>query len=622
MTETLEELTPNSDGSSMDMTPSLIDQLRPIVPEAFTEGKIDFDVLRSLLGGDVDARTERYCLNWHGKSRARRIAHTASMGTLRPCPQKSVKWDTTKNIFIEGDNLEVLKLLQKSYHKRVKMIYIDPPYNTGNEFIYPDKFQDNLDAYLRYTGQVGKDGLKVSANSESGGRYHTNWLNMMYPRLKLARNLLRDDGAIFVTIDDHEFANLRLVMDEIWGDENFVATIAWQKVFAKKNKALISSSHDHVLAYARRIECWERNLLPRDDRQLAAFKNPDDDPRGDWQSVSFSVQSEDSDRRKAYRYEISLPSGRSVRPPTGRHWNGLPDRFQSLLDDNRIWFGKEGDSPPRCKLFLSEVQAGIVPDTWWDHEDAGNNQDAKKEILELFGESEPFSTPKPVRLILKMLRMATLPDNEDIVLDFFAGSGTTAHAVGLLNSADKGNRRFIMVQLPEPTGRDDFPTIADIALERIKRAFQHLDSNSAADVFVDSGVKAYELTSSNVRPWNPDSNTKAALLDSLCNLVAGRTAEDVVTELLLKCGLDLAVPIETRFVDGASVFIVDSGALVAVLENKLTGDVIECLSALKDELQPEFMRVVLRDSGFPDEVAKTNAVQFLRQRGIDDVKSL
>lgn len=480
---------------SADVLAGNIEELKTLFPEAFREGGIDFDVLKQLLGGAVDERAEKYGLIWYGKRRARQIALAPSTGTLRPCPEDSVDWESTQNLMIEGDNLEVLKLLQKSYSGKVKLIHIDPPYNTGKDFVYPDKYDDNLSTYLRYTGQLNDEGFRMSSNTEASGRFHTNWLSMMYPRLKLAWSLLRWDGAIFVTIDDNEVARLRLLMDEIWGEENFVASIAWQKVFAKKNKALISGSHDHILVYTRTLKAWSRNLIPRDESQLAAFVNPDNDPRGPWQSVAFSVQSEDSERRKDYRYDVTLPSGRKVGPPTGRHWNGLASRYEELKRDGRLWFGPDGNNPPRQKVFLSEVQDGIVPDTWWTHKETGNNQEAKKEVLDLFGDAEPFSTPKPTRLVRRMLQIATTTE-DDIVLDFFAGSGTTGHAVFAANVADGGRRRFILVQLPEPIESGAFATISDVTTERLRRAAKKI-KNEAPMFAGDLGFRVFKLDSSN-----------------------------------------------------------------------------------------------------------------------------
>lgn len=610
---------------SADVIGDNLEALKGLFPDAFTEGKVDFEVLKQLLGGGLAEGDEKYGLNWHGKRAARQLALTPSTGTLRPCLEESVGWDTTQNLMIEGDNLEVLKLLQKSYAGKVKMIFIDPPYNTGNDFIYPDDFGSGIGTYLDLTGQQEPGGAKVSSNPESSGRFHTRWLNMMYPRLRLAAGLLSSSGSLFVTIDDHEVANLREVLDEIFGYENFVATIAWQKVFAKKNKALISGSHDHILVYAKNIESWRRNLLPRGEAQLAAFKNPDNDPRGPWQSVSYSVQSEDSERRKDYRYEIELPSGRLVSPPAGRHWNGLPDRFAELRSDGRIWFGSDGDNPPRQKTFLSEVQDGIVPDTWWTQDDVGNNQEAKKEIISLFGESEPFSTPKPVRLIRRMLQIATGPDGEDIVLDFFAGSGTTGHAVMQANSEDGGDRRFILVQYPEPTGRADFPTIADITSARLQKA---IESGGVGAAMPSHGFRVFKLDSSNIEAWEPDRDDLGeSLTDAIDHLKEHRTEDDILSELLLKLGLELTVPIETREIADRSVYSVGAGTLLVCLAESVDQEDIEAIGrGIVDwhaELDPAGdSTVVFRDSAFADDVAKTNLTAILEQHGLSTVRSL
>ena len=616
---------------SADVVAENLEHLKVLFPEVFTEGKIDFDVLKQLLGGALDEREEKYGLSWHGKRQARQLALTPSTGTLRPCREDSVGWNTTQNLIIEGDNLEVLKLLQKSYASKVKLIYIDPPYNTGKDFIYPDNYKDNLENYLRYTGQLDADGFKTSSNPEMSGRYHTRWMSMMYPRLRLARVLLQADGVIFVTIDDHEVAHLKILMDEIWGEENFVGVIAWQKVFAKKNKALISGSHDHILIYTRSIEQWSRNLLPREESQLAVFRNPDNDPRGLWQSVSFSVPSEDAERRREYRYEITLPSGRRVKPPTGRHWNGFEERYIKLCNENRLWFGSAGDRLPRLKVFLSEVQQGIVPDTWWRHEDTGNNQDAKKELLELFGDSEPYSTPKPTKLVKRILQIAS-SRNDDIVLDFFAGSGTTAHSVIESNCTDGGSRRFILVQLPEPTGRDDYPTIADITKERTRRVIVRFRQEQNCALLkraqIDLGFRVFKLDSSNIRAWEPDrDDLDGALLENIDHIKSNRSEEDILYEVLLKLGFDLCVPIETRNITGKSVRSVGAGALISCLDERIVQNEVESLAHgiadWHDELAPSAdSTVVFRDSAFEDDVAKTNLAAILEQHGLGNVRSL
>ncbi|MEC9482592.1 MAG: site-specific DNA-methyltransferase [Halomonas sp.] len=633
----MDKLDPLKDGASPDLTEGNLDKLRELFPEAFTESsdpdgprwKVDFETLRQLLGDQVEDEVERYRLTWHGKSRARRIAQTPSTGTLRPCPEESVNWDSTKNLFIEGDNLEVLKLLQKSYHKRVKMIYIDPPYNTGGEFIYPDRFQDNLDTYLRYTGQVDDQGFRVSSNAESSGRYHTNWLNMMYPRLRLARNLLKDDGVIFVSIDDHEVHNLRLVMDEIFGAENFIATVIWQKVFSPKNSARhFSDDHDYVVVYAKQSESWQPNLLPRTEEQDKLYRNPDNDERGPWMSSDLSARNYYS----LGTYSITCPSGRIIEgPPPGTYWRYSEEKLQELDKDGRIWWGENGDNMPRLKRFLSEVSSGRVPQTLWKYQEVGHTQEAKKELLKRlkFSSSESvFDTPKPTRLIQQMLRIGTRPNESDIVLDFFAGSATVGDATMQLNAEDGGNRRYILVQLPEQTEAEDYPTIADMGKARLRAAGNTIrdrqgDAESPETHRADLGFKALSLADSNIRPWAPDENDlKASLFDAVDNIKPDRSPADVLYELLLKFGLDLAAPVEEREIGGQPVHVVDRGTLVACLTEEIDLDVVNGIAALKEELAPEAMRVVFRDSGFPDDVVKTNAVQILRQAGIEDIKSL
>ena len=632
----MKKLDPASDGSSTDILKDNIAQLQAIFPEAFTEGKVDFDVLKETLGEYVEDKEERYSFTWHGKANARRIAQTPSSGTLRPCPEESVNWDTTQNLFIEGDNLEVLKLLQKSYHSRVKMIYIDPPYNTGNEFIYPDDFKDNLQTYLRYTGQVGNDGLKLSANSDSSGRFHTNWLNMMYPRLKLAKNLLREDGVLFVSIGENEVTNLRQLCNEIMGEENFITSVIWQKVYAPKSSARhFSEDHDYILVYARSSETWMPNLLPRTKEQDAAYKNFDNDERGLWRPDNLSARNYYSKGT----YPIKCPGGRVVEgPPQGRYWRISEERFWELDRDNRIWWGKEGNGIPAPKIFLTEVKQGRVPQTLWKYDEVGHTQVAKKELLgrvEFASSDSVFDTPKPTALIRRMLQLSTNQSTEDIVLDFFAGSATTGDAVLQSNSADNGNRRFILVQIPEPTGAADYASIADIGKHRIRGAIKSIgeSTDTAQGDLIDTnvecgcqdlGFKVFKLDASNIKPWDADfDDLDNALLDSVENIKADRSEADVLYELLLKYGLDLAVPIEERKVGGKTIYCIGLGALVVCLDQEITLEVVEAIGLLKDELSPESaMRVVFKDGGFKDDVVKTNALQILKRHGVDDVRSL
>ncbi len=446
--------------TSDNPTEAVLAQLREQAPHVFSEGKVDWDKLKATLGEAIDARPERYGLTWAGKAEAFRAVQTPSVGTLLPMPEESVNFDSSGNLIIEGDNLEVLKLLQKSYHGKVKMIYIDPPYNTGNEFIYPDNYREGLDDYLRYSGQVSEEGLKQSTNTETSGRFHSKWLSMMYPRLFMARNLLRDDGVIFVSIDDHEVHNLRMLMNEVFGEENFLANIVWQKRYVSNATAkYLSDMHDHILVYGRFVEKVSFNLIDRTEGQLADYKNPDSDPRGSWRAQDLSA----SKFYSAGQFEIVTPAGLRVTPPPSRYWRCNEHQYNQWLRDGRIWFGKSGQGRPMLKAFLSEVQQGVTPNTWWGHEFAGHNKEATIETKELFGGAAPFDTSKPVRLLNRMLQLATKPGEKpdarphvsdmtaeyriagqaqkkdhlpEIVLDFFAGSGTTAQAVIEQNNED------------------------------------------------------------------------------------------------------------------------------------------------------------------------------------------
>ena len=487
--------------TSMNVIEDRITQLEDVFPEAVTEGKVDFEKLKSALGEKIENGPERYGLTWAGKREAFHNIQTLSTGTLRPVPEESVNFDTTENLIIEGDNLEVLKLLQKSYYGKIKMIYIDPPYNTGNEFIYPDDFREGLQTYLRYTKQVSEGGIAQTTNKETSGRYHSIWLNMMYPRLYLVKNLLKDDGVIFISIDDNEISNLRSIMDEIFGEENFIANIIWQKVFSPKNTAMyFSEDHDYVLVYARNKNLWRPELLPRKDESVSRYTNPDNDPRGPWLSGALQARNYYSKGM----YEVISPSGKKFKNPKGTYWRFSKEKFLELEKDNRIWWGENGDNVPRLKRFLSEVKQGVVPQTLWTYKEVGHTQEAKEELLEYvnFTESENvLNSVKPSRLIQRMLQIGTDADSNDIVLDFFAGSGPTGHAVVNQNLQDGGDRRFILVQLPEPLPKleDKLKTIADMCKMRVISVINKLnikDKQSELDLTdiekaqsVDLGVK-------------------------------------------------------------------------------------------------------------------------------------
>ncbi|MFH1737451.1 MAG: site-specific DNA-methyltransferase [bacterium] len=614
---------------SPDFVAANIEQIKVLFPEAFTEGKVDFEVLKQLLGGTVEEREEKYGLNWHGKRRARQIALTPSTGTLRPCPEDSVDWDKTQNLMIEGDNLEVLKLLQKSYAGKVKIIYIDPPYNTGKEFVYPDNFQDNIRNYLELTGQVDGAGRKLSSNTEASGRFHTDWLNMMYPRLKLARNLLREDGVIFVSIADHEIHNLRSAMDEVFGPENFIATVIWHKMDSPKNSAIhFSEDHDYILLFAKEAETWRPNGLERTEEMIARYKNPDNDPRGVWLLSDLAA-------RNFYaqgRYPITTPSGKVIPgPPAGSYWRVSREKFDELDRDNRIWWGESGVNRPGIKRFLSGVRQGVVPQTYWPWKDVGSTRNAKQELSQVMGASSGenlFITPKPTKLVKKMLHIATEPTDYDIVLDFFGGSATTGHAAFLANANDNGNRRFILIQFPEPTGDSKYSTIAEIAKERLRRAGKKVREENS--MFAgDLGFRVFKLASSNIRAWEPDRENLAQTLEaSIEHLKTDRTETDILFELLLKLGLDLTVPIEEKSIAGKTVHSIGAGTLLVCLAPQIAAAVeVEPLAlgivAWHKQLAPTGeTSVVFRDSAFADDVAKTNLTAILQQYGLENIRSL
>jgi adenine-specific DNA-methyltransferase len=630
----------DAEAQSADIVADNLSQLQSLFPEAFAEGKVQFDTLRQLLGGAVDEADEKYGLNWHGKRRARQIALTPSTGTLRPCPDESVDWDTTQNLMIEGDNLEVLKLLQKSYAGKVKLIYIDPPYNTGKDFVYPDNFRDNIGNYLELTGQV-EGSSRLTANTETSGRFHTDWLNMMYPRLRLARGLLRDDGVIFLTIDDAEQVNLRKLCDEIFGEENFVANVVWQKKYSVSNDDPgIGVMHDHILVY-RKSEQFQRGLLPRTEDHNARYANPDNDPRGDWTSGEY-VSGKSKEERPTLWYSIIHPkTGEEVWPEEHAVWRYSQEKHLEMESEGRLhWGPNQTYKRPRLKRYLSEVQQGIVPPTWWSFEECGHNDEAQKETGALIGK-KVFSTPKPIRLIDRMLTIGA-PESDAIVLDFFAGSGSTGHSVLQRNSQDGGSRRFILVQLPESLDLNNKDqkiatdlcdslgvqrTIAELTKERLRRAVKQIKADNPL-FSGDTGFRVFRLDKSNIREWNPSpDNLTQTLLDHHDHILDGRTEADIVYELLLKLGLDLCIPIESRTLAGKTVGAVGGGVLMLCLAEKISAKEVEAVAAgivsWHKELAPAGdSTVVFRDSAFADDVAKTNMAAILAQNGLENVRSL
>jgi adenine-specific DNA-methyltransferase len=605
------------DGKSMDLVKTNIEALKQLFPEVVTEGKIDFEKLKLVLGEEIEKRNERYEFTWHGKTQAMKLAQTPSTGTLRPDKASSKNWDTTENLYIEGDNLEVLKLLQKSYFGKIKMIYIDPPYNTGKDFVYKDDFRDNIKNYKEITQQTTK------ANTETNGRYHTDWLNMMYPRLKLARNLLREDGVIFISIDDTEVANLRKICDEIFGEENFIANVIWERAYSPVNlKKHFSENHDFIICYAKNKEKLICNGLRRDAESLSRYKNPDNDPRGPWKAGDLSVGPVVPEKV----YEITTPSGRKVWPPAGYCWRLSKDRFEEFVRDNRIWFGEDGNNVPAIKRFLSEVKDSITPLTIWKYTDVGHTQEAKQEVKKLFDDKAYFDYPKPVKLIKRMLELYTNIDTEDIILDFFSGSATTAHAVMQLNAEDGGNRKFIMIQLPElmdeksEAYKAGYRNICEIGKERIRRAGDKIVKETGK-TDLDIGFKVFKLDSSNVKPWDPDfANLEQTLFDLQDNIKQDRTKEDLLYEILLKIGLPLTTPIEEIDYNGKTIYNVGFGSVLLCLEDEIDLDIVnEMMKHQSEHMTP---KVIFKESGFINDSVKTNAIQTLKKNGITDVRSV
>ena len=597
-----------------------IDKLQQLFPEAVAEGKIDWQKLQATLGEAVDLG-ERYGLGWKGKSDVFATIQEKTVQTLHPDQANSVDWDTTDNMFIEGDNLAALKILHKAYYGKVKMIYIDPPYNTGNDFIYNDDFKQTRRSYETEAGITDDEGNVVrddGLRTNTGGHKHSNWLNMMYPRLFLARNLLRQDGVIFVSIDDNEVHNLRLMMNEIFGEENFVAQIVWERAYAPVNlKHHFSESHDYIVCFARNIDLLDKLSLKRNEAADARYKNPDDDPRGIWQSDNFSV----GPANQKNIYEIITPSGRRVLPPSGYSWRFSEKKTQELIADNRVWFGSNGSGVPRYKRFLSEVKDGVTPMTVWKYTDVGHSQDATKEVKDLFDGVAYFDYPKPVKLIKQLVSLCT--DGNDIILDFFSGSGTTAHAVAELNAEDGGNHRWICVQLPELTDENSeayksgYQTIADIARERICRAGAKIradqaDKLASRDTPVDLGFRAYRVDDSNFKQWNelvsdPEEIRQQALAN-LDPLEEGATDDDLLTELLLKRGISPLAQIDQH----DDFCLIPSEKLAICLAHSMTEELFVTILAVKPS------SIILLDRAFGDDVnLKVNLLLQAERQGIE-----
>ncbi|MGO4134059.1 site-specific DNA-methyltransferase [Rhizobium brockwellii] len=606
---------------SPDLSQENIAKIRDLFPGCVTEARdeptgqlrlaVDFDQLRQELSEYVvEGPQERYRLDWPGKREALALANAPIAKTLRPAAGESVNFNSTKNLFVEGDNLDCIKLLRRSLLGQVKLIYIDPPYNTGGNFVYEDDFAENSEEYLVRSNQTSETGRLV-ANSETNGRFHSDWLTMMYSRLRVARDVLREDGVIFISIDDSEAHNLRRLCDEVFGAQNFVAQNVWQKRYSRENRGVIGDAHEYVLAYAKSLAEFKNvsNRIGTTEAQKRAYRNDDGDSRGPWRAIPMTAQG----YRPNQMYEIRSPSGVVFTPPTGRCWSMVESEFKKLEAEGKIYFGKNGDAQPGVIRYLSESK-GVVPWTWWPHDEVGHTDEARKAIKDIFGTTEVFDTPKPVRLMARILEIAT--NDGDIVLDFFSGSSTMAHAVMEACAADGQCRPFIMTQMAEPLNaksphaNQEFATIAEVGKERIRRAGKKiLKGDSHPNWNRDVGFRVLKVDTSNMKDvyYRPDELQQSDLLDMVDNVKVGRTAEDLLFQVLVDWGVDLTLSIRRETVQGTTVFFVDENALVACFERGVTEELV------KELAKREPLRVVFRDNGFVSDAVKINVEQIFRQ---------
>lgn len=600
-----------------------LDALYHIAPSCFTEaadpqtGKVkrmvNFSTLRQLLGDNtVEDAPEAYEFNWVGKQAARAEVLQPIKKTLRPVKEDSVDWDNTQNLYIEGDNLEVLKLLQKSYLGKVKMIYIDPPYNTGNDFVYHDDFARTQEEEDLAAGNIDELGNRYIKNTDSNGKYHSDWCSMIYSRLMVANTLLREDGVIFISIDDNEERNLKNICDEVFGERNKVGTVIWERAFAPKNDAkYFSDSHDYILVYAKDIGSFDIGLLPRTEEANARYKNPDNDPKGPWTPDNMTVKTYSA----AYDYPITTPNGTVMTPPNGRCWFTSKERMNQLIAEGRVWFGEQGGNMPRLKRYLSDVQQGMTAVTIWKYTEVGHNQEGRQELKKLFENKGYFDGPKPLRLMNRILQIANL-DKDSIIVDFFSGSATTAHAIMQMNAEDEGNRKFILVQLPEETEKDSeaykagYKNICEIGKERIRRAGKKINEESPLTTQdLDTGFRVFRVDSSNYedvehipKEWNQNQ------LDLfLNNIKADRDELDLLFGCMLDWGVKLSLPMTSEEIDGKMIYTVNDGDLVACFADDVTENVVK---AMADKMP---LRVIFRDSCFSEDSAKINIYETFKQ---------
>lgn len=608
----------SADGAQLNL-----DALYQIAPSCFTEvadpdtgGQkrvVNFDVLRQLLGDNaVEDAPEAYEFNWVGKQAARAEVLKPTKKTLRPVKEDSVDWDNTQNLYIEGDNLEVLKLLQKSYLGKVKMIYIDPPYNTGNDFVYHDDFAMSADEYAEASGSVDELGNKYIKNMDSNGRFHSDWCSMIYSRLMVARTLLTEDGVIFISIDDNEVENLRKICDEVFGEGNFIAQLVWERAYSPKNDAkFVSNSHDYVLMVAKNSDEFVIGRLDRTEEANARYSNPDNDPRGIWKPSDMSVKTYNAE----CDYSITTPSGRVVEPPAGRCWRLSKKAFFERLQDNRIWFGSDGNSVPSIKRFLTELKhEGMAPTSILFYKEVGHSQEGAKEVVALFGDKGVFDGPKPVRLIERLITLANLKE-DSIVLDFFSGSATTAHALMQVNAKKNKSCKYILVQLPElvsETKKDlGYKNICEIGEERIRRAGKKIKEESpltTADL--DTGFRVFRLDEGNYEDVkrSPKEFKQDQLDLFLNNIKTDRNDLDLLFGCMLDWGVQLSLPMTQEVVDGKTIYTVNDGDLVACFAENVSEDVVKAMA----EKMP--LRVIFRDSCFAQDADKINIYETFKQK--------
>lgn len=623
---------------SLDGVQRNIELIGKLFPNAITEVKrngkvehaIDFDVLRQELSDSiVEGREERYQFTWPDKKKAMLAANAPITATLRPVVADSVGKDGTpggfdsENLYIEGDNLEVLKLLQETYLGKVKMIYIDPPYNTGNDFVYEDDFAQSAAEYMDNSGQYDEEGNRMVTNTESNGRFHTDWLNMIYPRLRLAKDLLADDGVIFISIDDNEQENLKKCCDEIFGADNFIAQMVWQKRTSPDARRIVSAGHEYVLAYIKNSEIGHEvlNPLPFDDADYARYKNPDNDPNGPW--ISSDCTAQGGHGTKDQFYDMVTPAGRVVKLQEGLCWRYTKKRMEEEIAAGHIWFGSDGNGVPRKKTYLAD-RAGKTMWTWWPNTEVGHTQEATKEIATLLGQSGIMDFPKPIRLMKRIVHIASKKDS--IILDFFSGSATTAHAVMKLNAEDGGHRKFIMVQLPEKTDEKSeaykagYKNICEIGKERIRRAGRKIkeDAGLTAPADLDIGFRCLRLDESNMKPvyYTPDEVGQQDLFSLVDNVKEDRTPEDLLFQVMLDLGVLLSSPIEVKEIAGKRVFNVAEGFLLACFDHDVTGETVKAIAQMK----PYY--AVFRDSSMANDSVATNFDQIFETYSPETVRKV